>query len=260
MSIRLIAAIAITAILPAACSRSAAEPEPVPMPDWSAAIDATRDVNPTSLTVEALLEVDEEPAGGNGFAGVVDWDATLGDVTLFDPLSDTALSRVILNGDTGYVLSSADPFLDALDGAEILRAPLDELTGLVSFDPEVATGLLGLLRGTTATTAGVGGAIDVTIDLDAALAAMTPAELEGFGLDLDDVVEPITTGDVLLSDHGTIDRFRVRIEGTREDLELLVNGLFEHEPVETELTFEPPPEDRVADLADVPEVRSLLTR
>ncbi len=245
----------------ASCT-SRSEATPIAMPDWDQAIAATRQIAPVQLTVEVLLEVNEQPAGGTALTGVADWERLLADLTPYEPITNTPLSRVILNGDTSYVLSSNDAFLAALPaGREIVSLPTGELVaaGLVSDEVEAVTGVLGLLRGATSAARQPDGDIEVQIDLGLALDRMSDTELRGIRVDLSGIEPTAAFGELRLRDDQTIERFMVRIEADRNGDEYLLNGTSEFAPVDTPLTFEPPPADKVVDIDDVPRVRALLT-
>ncbi len=248
----------IAAALAAACN-STPDAETIAMPDWEAAIDATRSISPVQVTTEVLVEVDDEPAGGAALSGIIDWAGGLADISPFEPITDTALSRIIINGETAYVLSSAQPFVQALpEGREIVEMPTADLRGLVPESPEHLTAALGLLRGASTARQRPSGEIEVDLDVARAWSALTDVERAGLGVSLDDIAVERALAEVTLSPDGHIERYRVRIEGSQDDREFLLTGAVEVDSVEGPLSFDPPPARLVVPIDDVPAVRALI--
>jgi len=260
---RLLMALVACSLIASACGASA-DSTPIEMPDWQTIIDATRAIEPVQVTVEVLVELDEEAAGGSAITGVGDWSIALADITLFEPLTDTALSRVVVNGDVSYVLSSAPDFTRALpEGREIVRVPTAQIveSGMIPDDIESLTGVLGLLSGARNAMHRNDGSVRVDIDLAAAVAAMTANESDGLDVAFTDLTDVVAVSDVTLSaDASTIERFRVRIEANQNDAEFLLTASVDVTAVDSPLRFDPPVEALVVDLADVPAIRPMLTR
>ena len=239
-------------------------PVVVDLPDLTARIDATRAIEPIQYSVEYLIEVDEDPSGGAAISAVADFTTGLADVTFFEPITDTALSRVIVNGETSFVLSASSEFNDALPaGKEIVQLDTQSLAdrGIPIADVESATAILGVLRGAQEATETNDADIEVTIDLPAALAAMSPNEQAAIADAFEGVVADRAVAEVTFApDDTTLERVRIRIEGTKGDSTFLLTGFTEFAEVETDLSFDPPNAALVVDISEVPDVVTLIER
>lgn len=230
--------------------------------DWTPRIAATRALSPVDVDLLVLWEVNEEFRAGYLLSGLIDFSGDLADVTNASPITSNPRDRVIVNGDTAYLLTAFESVTARLpEGTEIIRAGVEDMEalGVVSMDPTILTGALGLLG-----AAGQARRIDVQtfeVDLDptAALSALTDSELRAVPVSPADLQEGTGVAEVeLAADGSTIERFRVRLSGSADGDESLLTIDYSVEPFPTPLTFDPPPAGSVVDLADVASVREAI--
>lgn len=252
------------ALLATACAGSEADPPPEVVDiDWAPRIEATRQLNPLEFELFVFVEVNEEPEGGYLLAGRIDFLTGLADITNSSPVSTNPRNRLIVDGRDAYLITAVDQVVAALPAeAEIVRGGIADFAelGVISMDPAVLTGALGLLEAATETRQAAPTTFEVDLNPVAALAGLNDAERRAVPLDLAGVTDTFGFAEVILAADGTtIERFRVRVSGTSEEGDVLLTVDYRISRVGTDLTFDPPPPGSVVELADYPEIRPAIS-
>lgn len=250
-------------LVAAACGTPDRPPAEVVQIDWAPRIAATRSIDPVSVELLVQVEVNEVFEAGHLLSGIIDVERRLADLTNSSPTTSNPRNRIVVNGADAYLLTAIDTVATRLpEGADIVHGSVEDFAelGVVSLDPEVLTGALGLLGGATETRQVDTSVFEVDLDVAAALAGLSASERRAVPFELAGIDETVGLAEVTLSaDGSTINRLRIRVNGSGGAGgagEVLLTVDYRIEAFTDPITFSEPPAGQLAELSDLPDLRS----